>query len=259
MPLSAMLTSLPLDFAAAVHQAAALDFTLVDVVGQADRSLADRHALAESGVFVSCVALGRGLPITHTLDAPSLADRRAAVAASERQLIDAAQLGATRAYIVCGTDCTSDGIARFTDACIRLTEFAARCQVRLCVEHCPGRSMPTAASVLDWLDQMPHAPMRLLLDVGHCLISRENPAAVIRRAGPQLGYVHLDDNDGAGDLHWPLLAGRLAEAMLQATLAALEEQAYDAALALELNASNSDPVEALRQGRQLVLRLQASV
>jgi sugar phosphate isomerase/epimerase len=253
-----MLTSLPLDFAAAVAQTAALGFTHVDVVGVSNRPPADRAALADSGSLVSCVSLGRGLPAGHTLDAAGVADRRAAVAEIERQLVDAAQLGATHAYLVCGTDATADGLAWFTDACLRLEEYAGRFRVRLCVEHCPGRAMPTAASVLDWLAQMPFVPLGLLLDVGHCLISAEDPAAVIRRAGAQLGYVHFDDNDGVGDLHWPLLAGRLTEETLGATLAALQEVGYNGALALELHAGNAEPGEALRQGKQLIERLMQS-
>ena len=99
-----------------------------------------------------------------------------------------------------------------------------------------------------WLERVGHGNLALLLDVGHCLISREDPADVIGRACPRLGYVHLDDNDGAGDLHWPLLTGRLTERVLQATLAALAASGYRGALALELHPENPDPVGALGSG-----------
>jgi sugar phosphate isomerase/epimerase len=61
----------------------------------------------------------------------------------------------------------------------------------------------------------------MLLDVGHCLISGEDAAAVIQRAGERLGYVHLDDNDGVGDLHWPLFHGRLTREQLANAMTAL--------------------------------------
>src|SRR5262249_57047811 len=99
----------------------------------------------------------------------------------------------------------------------------------------------------------------LLMDVGHCLLSGEDPAAVVASAGKRLLYVHLDDNDGASDLHWPLLTGRLSEEMLRATFASLKDQGYAGTLALELRAENAEPAEALRQGKQLVERLWQAV
>jgi sugar phosphate isomerase/epimerase len=93
----------------------------------------------------------------------------------------------------------------------------------------------------------------LLLDVGHCLLSGEDAAACLRQAGERLGYVHLDDNDGISDLHWPLFAGRLTRMQLADTIAALSEIGYRGALALELNPANSDPLEALRDGKAIVI------
>jgi D-psicose/D-tagatose/L-ribulose 3-epimerase len=237
---------------AAAREAAALGFRYADVVALADRPESHREALADTGLLVGCAAVGRGLPDGHTLDAPSAEPRRAALEAMKRQVADAARLGATRAYIVPGTDPSPEALARFAEACRLLATFAAQRMVRLCVEHTPGRALPTAAATLTWLEQVGHPNLALLLDVGHCLISREDPAEVITGAGPRLGCVHLDDNDGVGDLHWPLLTGRLTAAALEAALAALPRAGYDGALTLELNAGNPDPVDALRQGKRLL-------
>lgn len=254
-PLSVLLSSLPLDFVAAVQQAAALGFMHVDVVALAERPDAHRQALADADLLVACTPLGRGLPEGHTLDAPETASRRAAVDALKRQLADAAQLGATQAYVVSGTDSSAEGLARFAGACQVLAEYAGQRMVSLCVEHIPGRALATAAATLSWLRQLGHPNLRLLLDVGHCLITQEDPAAVIQQAGSLLGYVHFDDNDGVGDLHWPLLTGRLTEDVLRQTFVALRDVHYRGALALELNAGNADPVEALRQGKAILERL----
>jgi sugar phosphate isomerase/epimerase len=172
-----------------------------------------------------------------------------------RQIADIARLGATHAYVVPGTDDSAAGLARFAEACRLLADHAASRMVRLCIEHVPGRALPTAATVLRWLEAVGHPDLRLLLDVGHCLISGEDPAEVIRQAGQRLGYVHLDDNDGENDLHWPLLTGRLTHGSLKATLAALRQVGYEGALALELHASNQEPAENLRQGKVLVEQL----
>jgi sugar phosphate isomerase/epimerase len=254
-PLSALLTSLPLDFEGAVEQVLVLGFTHVDVVGLADRPAAHLEALADSGLLVSCAAVGRGLPKGCSLDARQIANRRQAVEEVERQIADAARLGATRCYLVPGDDDSADGLTRFSEACRLLADFSASRMVRLCVEHAPGRALASAATTLEWLEQIDHDNLALLLDIGHCLISREDPARVIEQAGRRLGYVHLDDNDGSNDLHWPLLAGRLTEEILTGVLAVLHRVSYDGAIALEFRADSADAVDALRQSKELLERL----
>jgi len=247
-----MLTSLPMDFAPAARQARDLGFTHVDVVAIADRDVGDVEVLADTGLLVSCVAVGRGLPEGQTLDAASLDARQAALETMKRQIADAARLGATHCYLVPGTDRSPAGLARFSEACGLLANHAAGRMVRLCVEHVPGRSLPTVAAALAWLEGVAHNNLALLLDVGHCLISGEDAAEAVARAGARLGHVHLDDNDGAGDLHWPLLTGRLTSAALVALVTALQKAGYNGTLALELSPQSPDPVQALRQGKHLM-------
>jgi sugar phosphate isomerase/epimerase len=86
------------------------------------------------------------------------------------------------------------------EAVALLADHAQARMVRLCDEHLPGRALADAAATLAWLRRAGHANLFLLLDVGHCLLTRED-AAVVRDPGALLDYVHLDDNDGTGDLH----------------------------------------------------------
>jgi sugar phosphate isomerase/epimerase len=86
-------------------------------------------------------------------------------------------------------------------------------------------------------------------------MSGESPADVVRAAGPDLAYVHLDDNDGQGDLHWPLLAGKLTESDLRSFFALLKAVGYRGGMALELNARLPDPIHNLLQSRNLVVTL----
>jgi sugar phosphate isomerase/epimerase len=250
MPISVLLTSLPLPFEEAVRQAAALGFARVDIVGLAERLAAHLDALADTGLLVSCAAVGRGLTEGITLDAVHTEDRRAAVEEVERHIADAARLGATHCYVVPGAD--ADGLPRFADSCTHLGDYAAGRMVRLCVEHIPGRALPTAAGTLDWLNRLGHDNLFLLLDTGHCLMTGEDVADVVRRAGPRLGYVHCDDNDGVSDLHWPLLTGRLTRDGLRELCAALRAVGYGGPLSLELSPNSADPVAALREGKELL-------
>jgi len=250
--LAAFATSLPGDFASVLTRIAALGFRYVDLVAQIDRPAEHLEALADSGLLVSCVALGRDLPPGHTLDAADAGLRRATLALLQRQVTDAARLGATTAYLVPGFDAGETALICFAEGCALLADYAAARMVRLCVEHVPGRALPTAAAALEWLERVGHPHLGLLLDVGHCLISGEDAAAVVRSAGERLGYVHLDDNDGMGDLNWPLFAGRLTPQQLADTITALRTIGYRGALSLELNPVNPEPAGALRDGKRIV-------
>jgi sugar phosphate isomerase/epimerase len=255
MYLSAMLTSLPGDFEATLRQVRDLGFAYADVVALAERPHDHREALADSGLLVGCAAVGRGLPEGHTLDAEDVGVRRAALDEMKRQVTDAARLGAAVCYVVPGTDTRRDGLECFAEACCLLAEHAAGRGMRLCVEHVPGRALPTVAATLAWLERVDHGNLKLLLDVGHCLISGEDPTQAVVRAGQRLGYVHLDDNDSVGDLHWPLLTGALTADVLEAFLTTLRLGGYAGGLALELNPANHDPAGALRAGRDIVRQM----
>src|SRR5207253_2512966 len=97
------------------------------------------------------------------------------------------------------------------------------------------------SSTLEWLQSAGLENVQLLLDLGHCLISCEDPYQIATQAGTRLGYVQLDDNDGANDVHWPLLSGALTEAMLRNLLELLRDRKFRGGIALELNAKLEHP------------------
>jgi sugar phosphate isomerase/epimerase len=254
-PLAVLLDGPPADFAAEVGLAAGLGFASVDVVALEERPEADRETLADAGVLVRCAAVGRGLPDGCTLDAADAGLRREAVERMRRQLADAARLGATCAYVVSGMDGSAAGLACFAEACGLLAEHAAGRMMRLGVEPIPGRALADAAAVLAWLRQAAHPNLGLLLDVGHCLIAGEDAAAAARTAGPLLAHVHLDDNDGVGDLHWPLLSGRLTAAQLTDVAAALREIGFSGGISLELKTAGAARAEAWRRSKEIAERI----
>jgi len=77
----------------------------------------------------------------------------------------------------------------------------------------------------------------------------------VRRAGRRLGHVHLDDNDGQGDVHWSLLTGRLTTENLEDLAVALRDSGYRGGLTLELNPANDDPIKALGESKVIAERL----
>jgi sugar phosphate isomerase/epimerase len=257
MHLSVLLPSFATDFAASLQAAVELGFTHVDVVATESRSPAELEAIADSGLIVSCAAIGRALPAGQTLDAAELAPRRAALDIFKRHLDDAALLGATSAYLVPGLGPSPDARLRFTDACRLLADHAAARMIRLCVEHVPGRALAEVRQVLAWLPEAAHPNLYLLLDIGHCLLTKEDTVAAVHSAGPRLGHVHMDDNDAARDLHLPLLAGKLTDADLRRAIAALREAGYAGGVSLELSPDNPQPRDAVRDSKAILDRIMA--
>jgi sugar phosphate isomerase/epimerase len=246
--LSVLVTSLPTAPEIALAELARLGFRHVDLVGKAHRLESERQALADSGLIVDCVALGRDLPEGCKLDASDITMRRRGVDEVQQQIAEAAQIGARVGYLVPCKD--SADLAAFADSCRNLAEFARARMVQLCVEHFPGSALPTAAAALQWLNDAGLENVKLVLDLGHCLISREDPSAVVAQAGPRLGYVQLDDNDGVNDVHWPLLTGALTEAILASLLHRL--RGFHGGIALELNGKLADPVANLLSSKRIV-------
>ncbi len=212
------------------------------------KTLAERQSLG-----VSSVAASFGVPKGASLDSSDKKTRGRALAHVEQAVRDCAALGGDVVYMVPGPDGSRSALRGYADSLVRIADFAAENDVRVCIEHFPGTALPTAAATLGYLDSIGHPNLGLLFDIGHVQISGEEPAAVLRDAGERLFYVHLDDNDGKGDLHWGLLDGVLTKETLRGTFEALMAIGYSGAISLELNPGLTDPFQALRRSRQIVI------
>ncbi len=201
---------------------------------------------------VSCVAVSHGAPEGATLDSPDPPTLFRARAYLDGALEYGAALGATAAYVVPEKDGGPETLDRYAGSLAQAAEKAAALGLKLCVEHFPGSALPTIASTLGFVRAVAHPNLYLLLDIGHAQISVEDPAAAIAAAGPRLGYVHLDDNDGRDDQHLALLDGVLTEATLRRTFAALDASGYAGAASLELHPQLPDPLAALKKSREIL-------
>lgn len=229
-----------------------LDFAWIDIQPQMLATPELRAAVTELGLGVSSVGASFGLPAGAALDSEDAAARSAALAHVAQSCTHAASLGARAAYVIPGMDTSPAALARFADSMDAAAEHAQSCGVRLCIEHFPGRALDTAAATLRFVESIGHPNFYLLYDSGHIQMRKEDPAAVIERAGNRLGYVHLDDNDGVGDLHWSLLDGVMTEATLERTFSALRAVGYSGPVSLELSPQLPDPVNALAASARIV-------
>lgn len=236
-------------------QLAQLGFAWIDVRAIDFTADTSRDLIAAHGLRLSCVGLSFALPPGVTLDSADRTVRAQAIAAASTGLRHAAHLGADTTYIIPGLDASAPALARCTDTLTTLADEAATLGLKLCIEHFPGRALPTVTSTLAYLRSINHPNLYLLFDIGHAQMSKEEPVAALHAAEDRLGYVHLDDNDGQGDLHWALLDGVLTRTVLRDTLAALNQLQYTGGVSLELSPQLPTPYAAIQRSWQILTEI----
>lgn len=204
---------------------------------------------------VSCLATSFGIPEGLALDSENELLTAHALNYTKKALTYGKHLGAKVAYLVPGTDGSPKALSRYMRSFTSLADQASKLGIKLCVEHFPGSAFPTVSSTLNFIQAVDHPNLYLLLDIGHIQISKEDPVEAISSAGPKLGYVHLDDNDGQNDLHWSLTNGVQTENSLRQIFEALKKIQYNGHVSLELSANLTNPLEALICSRELVLNI----
>ena len=219
------------------------------------RSAESRRLISDLELTPACMATGFGMPEGAALDADDADARRVAVEHTKQALEYAHETGIRRAYLLPGEEVGEEMLSRYGESVAGLADAAAGYGIRLCIEHFPGKALATVRDTLDYIAELGHDNLYLLFDIGHALISKEDPAEAVAKAGDRLGYFHLDDNDGRSDLHWALLDGVLTEDVLKNTLATLDRIGYDGPVSLEMNPGLSDPLAAIADGFRLVQSL----
>lgn len=219
------------------------------------RSAESRRLISDLELTPACMATGFGMPDGTALDAADAGARTAAIDHTRRALEYAHETSIDRAYLLPGEEGDAASLNRYGESVAGLADIASGYGIKLCIEHFPGKALRTVRDTLDYIAKLGHENLYLLFDIGHAQISREDPAEAVAQAGDRLGYFHLDDNDGASDLHWALLDGVLNKDVLKATLSTLDHIGYDGPVSLEMNAGLPDPLAAIEAGFRLVRAL----
>ena len=199
-------------------------FGWVDLRPDCWSGITQAEQLAGRGVRLGCAGLlPMPMPPGVSIDLLATPDFARLLPYLNGAIERAARLGAARAYITSPSQRLSD-TTHYARAMATLAGAAANQGVRLCLEPHPGRALGSADEALAFVHNVGHENLYVLLDLGHCLITREDPAEAARRAGGRLGYVHIDDNDGKSDLHWPLFDGVLTRIGIEGLFGGLAGQ-----------------------------------
>jgi sugar phosphate isomerase/epimerase len=126
--------------------------------------------------------------------------------------------------------------------------------IRLAVEPRPMDLLGNTDSLLRLMDAVPSDHLGGIVDFGHMLMSRENPALSVKKLGRKIFSVHLSDYDGITDSHWPPGQGMIEWVPL---IRALEEGGYDGILSLDVSGMDveQEVVEAREYVQDLLKRL----
>lgn len=228
-------------------QLADVGFRTIDIKEESFRSPESLALIKELGLTIHCISGSFSIPQGTSLDHADAISRAQAVRAIQATIERAADVGASAAYVIPGEDSSHDALIRYTDSITYLADRAAELGQKMLIEHFPGKALPTIAGTLDYLRDLSHPNLYLLFDIGHAQLSNEEIHASIIAAGPLLGYVHLDDNDGQDDLHWGLLDGVMTKPSLQSAFDALEQIGYSGPASLELHWELPDPLDAIQR------------
>ena len=138
-----------------------------------------------------------------------------------------------------------------------VVEHAEKEGVLLLVEPEPDLLIETADQYLEFAQHFTSPYLGLNFDIGHSYCVSDDPAATIRRLGPLIRHVHLEDI-AATRVHHHLIPGEGA-IDFAGTLTALKDVGYDGWVTIELYTCHENPDHAATLARERVVKIAKSV
>ena len=189
---------------------------------------------------LSVVAVSAGVPFARdrslSLHAEVESSRSRSVEYVKSCVDLASQLGARIVYV-----CSIARAQRPHEESLRLlslslrscADYAEEADVVLALEPFPTGEIPSAREAGNLIRKIGSKNLGLLLDTGHLVISREPLAGTAKEWKDILAHVHINNNDGVGDLHWPPQRGRLTKEDFRGLLVELKS-GYGGSASVEL-------------------------
>ncbi|MEM7534415.1 MAG: sugar phosphate isomerase/epimerase family protein [Chloroflexota bacterium] len=209
-----------------------------------------RTQIHDLNLAISTVGLSFGVPKEVTFSDEDTAIGQKAIDHALRGIDYAVEMGVQNGvYVIPDMDDSVAGLERYGQAMVTLADAAQQHNLPLLIEHFPGRALPTITGTIAFIQSLAHPNIKLLFDIGHAQMSGELEAfnaCQIDGADDYLGYVHFDDNDGVGDLHWALCDGLLTIDTMQRTCDAAKQLGYVGPISLEISPVLDDPLDAIQ-------------
>jgi sugar phosphate isomerase/epimerase len=151
----------------------------------------------------------------------------------------AASIGAEIIY-VCSLNRGPPGdhhlaLRRLAEAIKKSADSALAKGLRLAIEPFPKGELPTVRDTIRFISTIRSENVGLVIDTGHAAISGEDLVETARISNGLISHVHLNNNDGASDLHWAPQKGKLTKADFRKFLLELRRQRYGGEISIELS------------------------
>lgn len=200
-----------------------------------------RRSLKNFGMKVTAVSLG--VPFYYSesqldLHSSSRAVRESTLRYVRRSVDFASEIEADLVYV-----CSMSRVPRFeraelighlTNSIADCADYAKAVGVSFGVEPFPTGELPTIGQVNDLIKEAMSENLGVVVDTGHAAISGE-PLARAVRDSENIMHVHVNNNDGVADLHWPPQKGKLTRRDFETLFIELRNHEYHGKVSIELS------------------------
>ncbi len=184
-------------------------------------------------------------------DNPALRQKRLDL--TLRSLDIAAGLGARNISITTGKPLGSmspEACRPVLDECLgRILDYADRLGVDVGIECEPGLLLENSVELAECIARVGSSRLGGNLDIGHAVVSGEEPREVIRRLAGRIWNLHVEDIRGRK--HYHLIPG-LGDVDFAAVVASLREIGYDRTVTVELYTYGADPDRAAAESMKVL-------
>jgi sugar phosphate isomerase/epimerase len=248
----------------ALRYLAAADCTNVEVPampGYLPRWKSIRGQLERQGLNPTAVSLG----VPFSLGEPRLdllssreSVRKESVEYVHKSIEFASHLGAGVIYACslnpCPPESRSKAMALLKQDLADFADHAKATDLRFGLEPFPTGELATVRETNDVIRETGSNNLGIVLDTGHAAISGEALGESVRISKGNIIHVHLNNNDGVGDIHWPPQVGKLTPDDFRDFLVELRNQDYRGNLSIEL-AKPRPIVDTMIRSRQFLEKL----
>lgn len=232
----------PLDSALTRLAAAGCSVTEVAAMpSYLDRASVIQRTVEGLGMQVATVSLGP--PFFYSGSALDLHSPKAEVRSHSRRYvrraIDFSSVLGARIVYVCSMSKGSRArrpqtIGYLKEAITDCSDYSKSRGIRFAIEPFPTGELSSVAETNELILEMRVSNLGIVYDSGHAAISGENLSEAARTSEGRIVHVHLNNNDGLRDLHWPLERGTLTRGDFAGLIRELDRQGYAGMMSVEL-------------------------
>ncbi|MBS7643481.1 sugar phosphate isomerase/epimerase [Candidatus Bathyarchaeota archaeon] len=133
-------------------------------------------------------------------------------------------------------------------------DYAMEKNIRLALEPFPSGIVDTIDVAIEVVNQVNSSNLGILIDTGHLNITGEDLTVSVEKARKFLVHIHINNNDGVHDLHYPPYNGTLKKEAFSSFVNALKQVNYQGYYSFEIITA-PDPFDAATKSLQFFKNL----